>query len=132
MAGTIADAISHAAAEWMKWGGHAWNLRGKVPVLPARDKDDDATRAQYVLGTYCPAAGAAPPVAAIQGDLYAWSAVFISYLFKTAGYKKTEFPFSESHSTWIRKAPRPPPARPSSISMHSGWPIRGQHLRSAI
>lgn len=104
MAGTMSGAISKAAAEWMKWGGHAWDLRGKAPALPKRDKDDDAIRAQYVVNTYCAAAGAAPSAAAIQEDRYAWSAVFISYIFRSAGYQKTEFPFSESHSTWIRKA----------------------------
>ncbi|SEM03557.1 hypothetical protein SAMN05518845_11514 [Variovorax sp. YR750] len=104
MAGVISGAISNATTEWTKWGGHAWDLRGKAPLIPKRDKDDDATRAQYVLDTYCPAAGAMPAAAAIQDDQYAWSAVFISYLFMLAGYQKTEFPFSENHSTWIRKA----------------------------
>jgi hypothetical protein len=38
----------------------------------------------------------------IQDDRYYWSAVGMSAIMKGAGFKKTEFPFAQSHSVFIR------------------------------
>ena len=106
MSKDIFKAIDVANVEWMKWGGHAWDVRKKFQELPSSDTDDDLERARYVLATYCPATKATPSVAQISSDKYAWSAVFMSYLFLQGGYTKDDFPFSAGHSKWIRRAVR--------------------------
>ncbi|WP_431113231.1 DUF2272 domain-containing protein [Variovorax paradoxus] len=104
MRDAIVDAVATANREWLLWGGHAWNVRHEFAGLAQKDKDDDEARARYILNTYCPAAEATPTVEDIQKDEFAWSAVFMSYVFKASGFEKAEFPFSVSHSTWIRRA----------------------------
>jgi hypothetical protein len=55
-----------------------------------------------VIDNYNKAGGGSPTVDEIANDEYFWSAVGISFVYRTAGFKKTEFPFSQAHSTWIR------------------------------
>lgn len=101
MARTIADLVKIATAEWNYWGNSTWNV-----ASGARHKghlDDDPAYARYVIRTYNAAGGGSPSVTDIMNDHYYWSAVGMSYVFKTAGFKRTEFPFAQAHSVWIRK-----------------------------
>jgi hypothetical protein len=92
--------VAAANAEWKYWGKSTWKVAtGNKNIL---SKDDDPIFAKYVVDNYCAVVGDTPLVTAIQNDDYAWSAVGISYFMKTAGFNKTEFPFSSNHSKFIR------------------------------
>ena len=86
--------------EWEYWGKSIWNLTtGEKHIGKS---DDDPSYARYVIDTYCSVVGDTPSLSDISDDEYYWSAVGISYGFKAAGYKKSQFPFSSGHSKWIR------------------------------
>jgi hypothetical protein len=99
------EAIVRAATdEWNYWGQSTWNcITGKKSS--GFHTDDETPFAEYVRATYLPPfyeESEKPSVDAIQRDRYYWSAVTISYIMKTAGFTKSEFPFSEAHSTYLR------------------------------
>jgi hypothetical protein len=100
MADRVQKLIDTARTEWQAWGGATWNLatNGKRHG----QTDDDPDRAQYIREKYCAPCGDSPTLAEIADDDYFWSAVGLSYIFREAGFKRNEFPFSARHSTWIR------------------------------
>jgi len=100
MTGTVQTLVNAARAEWDHWGRSTWNLANGA--LEIGHTDDDPEYAQYVIDRYCSVGGGDPTVEAIADDEYYWSAVGISAIFSMAGFSAAEFPFSESHSTWIR------------------------------
>ncbi len=86
--------------EWEHWGRSTLHLgTGHRQISHT---DDEPVFAQYAIKTYCYVVGDSPSVSDISDDEYYWSAVGISYGFKKAGFKKSQFPFSSGHSTWIR------------------------------
>ncbi|HEX8168018.1 MAG TPA: DUF2272 domain-containing protein [Beijerinckiaceae bacterium] len=100
-----ADAIITAAiSEWKHWGKSTWNCINGAKTIGY--VDDDKSYAQYVIDNYCALFYKKPikwpTVSTIANDDYYWSAVTISYIMRTAGYSKKEFPISESHSDYIR------------------------------
>ena len=101
MAKTVRDVIDIATAEWKHWGNSTWNLSTDASSIGHRD--DEIAYADYVIANYNAAGGGSPTRNEIRDDKYYWSAVGISYVFKKAEFSKTEFPFSQAHSTWIRK-----------------------------
>lgn len=101
MAKTLADLLNSANHEWDHWGNSTWNLSTGAKNI--QHTDDETVFAQYVIDNYNSVAGGSPSVNEIANDLYFWSAVGMSAIFKGAGFKKTEFPFSQAHSTWIKK-----------------------------
>jgi hypothetical protein len=92
--------VTAATAEWEFWGKSIWNVAKKVATVG--HKDDEKDFAQYVVDNYCSVGGGNPSLFDIQNDEYAWSAVGMSTIMKNAGFTATEFPFSQSHSTYIR------------------------------
>jgi len=100
MPGTLETLLASARKEWIHWGRSTWNLTTKVVRIGHRD--DDPVFAQYVIDNYNSVGGGSPSVSDIQNDLYPWSAVGISAIFKQAGFGKTELPFSQAHSKWIK------------------------------
>jgi hypothetical protein len=101
MAKTVADLLSAADREWQRWGKSTWNVA--TGARKVGHTDDERDFAQIVIDDYCSVGGGNPSVADISNDDYFWSAVGISAMFKAAGFAKPEFPFSQSHSTWLRK-----------------------------
>ncbi|MCC7274976.1 MAG: DUF2272 domain-containing protein [Alphaproteobacteria bacterium] len=100
MPATTDAIVAAATAEWEHWGKSTWN-----PATKAKFRghiDDEEEFAQYVIDTYCKVAGGNPTTAQIANDEFAWSAVCISAIMAKAGFTKPEFPFSPSHSTYIR------------------------------
>lgn len=91
--------MSAAEAEWARWGSSSWNL--VTGDLRIGHVDDEAPFAQLVIDDYCAVGGGSPTPEAISNDDYAWSAVCISAIMKHAGFSRAEFPFAQSHSTWI-------------------------------
>jgi hypothetical protein len=101
MAKTVSDLLAAAKLEWDHWKNSVWNLgTGKKTI---GHTDDERAFAKYVIDNYCAAGGGSPTVDEIANDDYAWSAVGISAIFKTAGFARTEFPFNQSHSVWLRR-----------------------------
>ena len=100
MSATAASIVEAATFEWLHWGQSTWNLKTGEKLIAHTD-DEDAF-AQYVIGRYCSVAGGTPTVDDIQDDRYAWSAVCVSAIMAAAGYTKAEFPFAQSHSTYLR------------------------------
>lgn len=101
MASSVENLVAAAEAEWQHWGKSTW-----IVVTGARHighRDDEAAFAQYVIKHYNSVGGGSPSIADIQNDHYFWSAVGISAIFARAGFKSPDFPFSQSHSTWIRR-----------------------------
>lgn len=92
--------VAAAIEEWNFWGNSIWNVAKKDAMV--KYKDDDKKFAQYIVDNYCSVGGGNPSLFDIQNDEYAWSAVGMSAIMKKAGFTKTEFPFSQSHSTYIR------------------------------
>jgi hypothetical protein len=100
MAKTVADLVNAANGEWAHWGNSTWNvLTGAKHIVHS---DDDPTFASYVVDNYCSIVSDQPTATEIANDDYAWSAVGMTAFFKAAGFAKTEFPFSNRHSVWIR------------------------------
>jgi hypothetical protein len=97
-------AIENAVDEWHAWGDQIWDVRKAKPIIAEANRDDSLIRAKYVYENYCLAANAVTTVKAIQDDNFAWSATFISYIFRKAGFSTKEFPRSAGHYTWIRRA----------------------------
>jgi hypothetical protein len=101
MPATLESIIRSAESEWDVWGRSTWNVpKNKVSV---GHTDDEPLFARRVIDEYCAVAGGAPSILDIQDDRYFWSAVGISAIMSTAGYFKTEFPFAQSHSVFIRR-----------------------------
>lgn len=100
MPAPISQIIAIADTEWKYWGESTWKVAAGRTTIAS--KDDDLAFAKYVIDNYCAVVGDEPLTSAIQNDDYAWSAVGMSYFMKTAGFTKSEFPFSSSHSKFIR------------------------------
>ena len=103
MAKTVDDLLDPASHEWEHWGRSTWDLSVNPDVKNIEHTDDETTFAQHVIDVYASVVGASPSVNEIANDEYFWSAVGMSAIFKNAGFVKTEFPFSQRHSTWIKK-----------------------------
>ena len=101
MAKTEADLLASADREWQHWGGATWNLSTDQRNVP--HTDDETIYAQYVIDHYCSVGGGSPSLIDISNDHYYWSAVGMSAIFAGAGFVKTEFPFAQAHSKWIKK-----------------------------
>lgn len=98
---TVADIVAIATREWEHWGKSTWDLATNATRIGHTDDED--LFARYVIDNYNKAGGGSPSVMEIKDDEYFWSAVGISYVFKAAGFAKSEFPFAEAHSVWIRR-----------------------------
>ena len=85
----------------MHWGKSTWDVPNRQKNIG--HTDDEEAFAKYVLTDYCAVGGGSPPLLDIQDDRYYWSAVGISAIMKGAGVQKTEFPFAQSHSVFIRQ-----------------------------
>jgi hypothetical protein len=101
MAKTVNDLLDSAANEWDYWGQSTWNLSTGAKAVGHTDDEHDF--AQYVIDHYNAVGGGDPSVNDIANDLYFWSAVGMSAIYKGAGFEKTEFPFAQAHSKWIKK-----------------------------
>jgi hypothetical protein len=101
MAKTVADLLASASHEWEHWGQSTWNLSNNAQDIA--HTDDEEVFAQYVIDNYCSVGGGSPSVIDISNDHYFWSAVGMSAIFAAAGFVKTEFPFAQAHSKWIKK-----------------------------
>jgi hypothetical protein len=104
MAIDYAAVIDNAIAEWHAWGDQTWEVRKAKPLIAEANRDDSRVRAKYVHENYCVAANAVTTIDAIQSDEFAWSATFISFIFRSAGFTAKEFPRSAGHHSWIRRA----------------------------
>lgn len=100
MPATLSSILAAADAEWRHWGQSTWDLPAGTASIAHRD--DEAAFAQYVIDEYCSVGGGDPSLAAIQDDRYFWSAVGMSAIMKKAGFRRSEFPFAQSHSKFIR------------------------------
>jgi hypothetical protein len=101
MAKTLNDLLDSADREWDHWGQSTWNLSTGAKNIG--HTDDEKVFAQYVIDHYNAVGGGNPSIDDISNDHYYWSAVGMSAIFNGAGFEKTEFPFSQAHSTWIKK-----------------------------
>ena len=101
MAKTVSSLISSANSEWNHWGNSTWNLSTDKKNIG--HTDDEKSYEDYVIKHYNSVGGGSPTANEISNDHYFWSAVGMSAIFKNAGFTKSEFPFSQAHSTWIRK-----------------------------
>jgi len=104
MAGTVADVVRIAVAEWDRWGNAVEDRIAGTVRVPHDDKEKDASGhlafAQLVRDTYCKAGvGDDVSVADIATDQYAWSAAFISWVMKQAG---VPYRFNNNHSVYFR------------------------------
>ncbi|HEX8149852.1 MAG TPA: DUF2272 domain-containing protein [Pyrinomonadaceae bacterium] len=97
---TIKDIVDSAKREWVHWGESTWNLRTDETHIG--HTDDEVAFATYVLTNYCAVGGGSPTLVEIKDDRYFWSAVGMSAIMSGAGFKKSEFPFAQSHSVFIR------------------------------
>ena len=100
MAKTLQDLLDSADREWRHWGESIWSLENDVRRIS--HTDDEPIYAQYVIDNYNSVGGGHPSVIDIANDHYFWSAVGMSAIFKGAGFVKSEFPFFQRHSTWIK------------------------------
>lgn len=100
MAKTLANLLTEVRAEWAHWGRSSWNLVTGHKAIGHTDDEDEFAR--YVLDHYNKVGGGSPSINDIQNDLYPWSAVGMSAVFHQAGFEKSEFPFAQAHSKWIR------------------------------
>lgn len=100
MPATVASILSAARAEWDTWGRSDWNLvAGTKHIVHT---DDEPAFARYVVDNYCAVGGGAPSLDDISDDRYFWSAVGMSAIMKNSGFARSEFPFAQSHSKFIR------------------------------
>jgi len=100
MPATIQSIVDSAEKEWKYWGKPTW-------VVPTGETykghvDNETDFAKYVIDSYCAVGGGSPSLLDIQDDRYYWSAVGLSAIMKQAGFTKTEFPFAQSHSVFVR------------------------------
>jgi hypothetical protein len=104
MPATRESIIASADKEWQHWGRSTWNVALKTKRIGHTDDESDAANpfAQYVLEKYCSVGGGSPSISDIADDRYYWSAVGMSAIMKNAGFAKTEFPFAQAHSKFIR------------------------------
>lgn len=101
MSFTVQSIVTAALKEWDHWGNSTWSvLQGQKAI---GHTDDEYEFAQYVIDTYCSIGGGNPTHWAIQNDDYFWSAVGMSAFMAMGGFEKGQFPFAQSHSTFIRK-----------------------------
>jgi hypothetical protein len=101
MPATVQAILQSAVIEWEHWGKSTWHV-------PTRTKstghtDDETAFAQHVIDVYCAVGGGSPSLTDIQDDRYFWSAVGMSAIMSSAGFRKKEFPFAQSHSVFIRR-----------------------------
>lgn len=101
MAKSVADLMNAADHEWQHWGKSTFNVITGAKKIG--HTDDEQEFAQFIIDKYCSIVGDKPSIHEISDDIYFWSAVGISAMFTQAGFTKAEFPFSNSHSTWLRK-----------------------------
>lgn len=100
MAKTLQDLLHSADTQWQHWGKSTWDLAQHTKDI--HHTDDESDFAKFVVDNYCSIVGDTPSLNDIENDHYYWSAVGMSAFFKGAGFNKTDFPFSDTHSTWIR------------------------------
>jgi hypothetical protein len=100
MPATLSSILHAADHEWRHWGRSVWNVPARSSTIGHRDDDPDFAR--YVIERYCAVGGGRPSVADIQDDRYFWSAVGMSAIMQAAGLTRSEFPFAQSHSVFIR------------------------------
>jgi hypothetical protein len=100
MTASVESILAAAHAEWNHWGQSRWNL--KTGQRSIQHTDDEPDFARLVIDRYCAIGGGSPTLDQISNDDYAWSAVGISAAMKMAGFTRHEFPFTESHSKYIR------------------------------
>jgi len=116
MPATIQNTVTSAEKEWAFWGNSTWNLiTGKKKIAHT---DDEEEFAKYVIANYNSVGGGSPSIHDIANDEYAWSAVGMSAIMKQAGFVKSEFPFAESHSVYIRRFIK---ARPDKENKAAFW-----------
>jgi hypothetical protein len=97
---SIQSILQSAEREWRHWGKSAWDLPGNIKTIV--HTDDEEHFAQYVIDAYCSVGGGSPSLIDIQDDRYYWSAVGMSAMMSGAGFSRQQFPFSQSHSVFIR------------------------------
>jgi hypothetical protein len=97
---TFQSILQSAEREWKHWGKSTWDLPEKKTGIV--HTDDEEEFAQYVIDAYCSIGGGSPSPIDIQDDRYYWSAVGMSAIMSGAGFGEREFPFSQSHSVFIR------------------------------
>jgi hypothetical protein len=101
MPSSVSSMVEAAKHEWNIWGNSTWDVPKGTSKIGNRD--DAPLFAQYVIDHYCAVAGGTPSLVDIQEDLYAWSAVGLSAMMQQAGFTKSEFPFAQSHSVYLRR-----------------------------
>ncbi|MCU0647510.1 MAG: DUF2272 domain-containing protein [Gemmatimonadaceae bacterium] len=100
MPATVESLVDAATEQWVTWGRSTWNVATGAKSIG--HTDDEVAFARLVIEQYCAVGGGNPSVTDIADDRYFWSAVGMSAAMKSAGFTKTEFPFAQSHSTFIR------------------------------
>lgn len=100
MPASLESILQSAHKEWKFWGKSTWHVPAGHTHIGATD--DQAVFAQHVVDAYCSVGGGSPTLFDIQDDRYYWSAVGMSAIMKGAGFLKSEFPFAQSHSVFIR------------------------------
>ena len=101
MPATVQNTVTTAEKEWAFWGNSTWNLIARKKKIA--HTDDEEKFAEYVIANYNSVGGGSPSIDDIANDNYAWSAIGMSAIMKQAGFVKSEFPFAESHSVYIRR-----------------------------
>jgi len=97
-----------ALHEWTLWGRARWNLAANTferlaTVAPkTEDAPDAASRVLHYWFSFKGRDFQAERALFADGSLQPWSAVFVSYLMKTAGVGAEFFPPHEGHWTYIR------------------------------
>lgn len=101
MTATVDSILEAAHKEWDYWGNSTWNtITNKKKI---GHYDNEKAYAEYVIDQYCKVGGGHPTIEEIQNDEYAWSAVGMSAFMYNGDLPKDRFPYSQSHSTFIRK-----------------------------
>ena len=100
MPAPLQSILLSAEREWARWGKSTWNVLTDLKRI--KHSDDEPVFAQHVIDEYCLIGGGSPSLLDIQDDRYYWSAVGMSAIMSSAGFKKKEFPFAQSHSHFIR------------------------------
>ncbi|MEH3023791.1 MAG: DUF2272 domain-containing protein [Pseudomonas oryzihabitans] len=101
MSVTVQSIVSAAMREWEHWGKSTWNVTTAQKQIGHTDKED--AFAQYIIEKYCSVTRVNPTRSSIQNDEFFWSAVGMSAFMCMGGFKEDQFPFSQRHSTFIRK-----------------------------
>lgn len=119
MPATVASIVNAVTKEWHDWGRSSWNV--KTSARSIGHTDDEENFARLVIERYCSVGGGNPTLDDVADDRYFWSAVGISAAMKAAGFPKTEFPFAEAHSKFIRHFVA---ARKTSVQSSKYWAFR--------